>query len=184
MAAGLRSDAVSLASVRLRATRDVDVEDLPALSALRRRQLAGEGLRVSISKTPNGRFRARPEERLGHVAIKVFDTKREATAWLARERDSLDRRGRSTSREGAGQRRGAALARHPVNDRRTDDLPRRPGRRAADHGQRPQPPPLGRLGRGGRARLEHLLASGLVESSVVRYRASLSSFLGWWVRRS
>ena len=182
MAAGLPSDAVSLASVRLRATRDVDVEDLPALSALRCRELVGEGLRVSISKTRNGRFRARLKSGRVNVASKVFDTKREATAWLARERAALaggvdPRAGKERVRD-AVQRwlviRSTTVAQKTY--RADQDVERLTTASVLNlHLSAVSGREVARV-------FEHLLASGLVESSVVRYRASLSSFFGWCVR--
>lgn len=184
MAAGLPSDAVSVASVRLRATGDVDVEDLPALSALRRRELVGEGLGVSVSKTPNGRFRARLKSGRVNVASKVFDTKREATAWLARERAALvggvdPRAGRERVRD-AVQRwlliRSTTVAQKTY--RADQDVERLTTASVLNlHLSAVSGREVARV-------FEHLLASGLVESSVVRYRASLSSFFAWCVRRS
>ena len=45
---------------------------------------------MSVQKLPNGRFRAKLKSGRIDVASKVFDTQREAKAWLARERAALD----------------------------------------------------------------------------------------------
>lgn len=44
---------------------------------------------MGVSKLPNGRFRAKLKSGRVDVASKVFDTKREATDWLARESAAL-----------------------------------------------------------------------------------------------
>lgn len=44
---------------------------------------------MSISKMPNGRFRARLKSGRVGVASKVFDTRSDAKAWLDRERAAL-----------------------------------------------------------------------------------------------
>ena len=45
---------------------------------------------MSIEKTPNGRFRAHLKSGRVKVATRTFDTRREAVAWLTRERAALD----------------------------------------------------------------------------------------------
>ena len=44
---------------------------------------------MSVSKMPNGRWRARLKNGRANVTSKVFDTQKEAKAWLARERAAL-----------------------------------------------------------------------------------------------
>src|SRR5690625_6807682 len=44
---------------------------------------------MTIIKTPSGRFRAKLKSGLQYIESKTFYTKREANAWLARERAAL-----------------------------------------------------------------------------------------------
>lgn len=44
---------------------------------------------MSIRKEPSGRFRAVLKSGRQHATSKTFDTKREATEWLSRERAAL-----------------------------------------------------------------------------------------------
>ena len=137
---------------------------------------------MSVSKTPNGRFRARLKSGRVNVASKVFDTKREATAWLARERAALaggvdPRAGKERVRD-AMQRwlviRSTTVAQKTY--RADQDVERLTTASVLNlHLSAVSSREVARV-------FEHLLASGLVESSVVRYRASLSSFFGWCVR--
>ncbi len=117
-----------------------------------------------------------------NVASKVFDTKREATAWLARERAALaggvdPRAGKERVRD-AVQRwlviRSTTVAQKSY--RADQDVERLTTASVLNlHLSAVSGREVARV-------FEHLLASGLVESSVVRYRASLSSFFGWCVR--
>lgn len=137
---------------------------------------------MSISKMPNGRFRARLKSGRVGVASKVFDTRREAKAWLDRERAALaggvdPRAGRERVRPLVQRwleiRRVTVAAKTYRADR---DLPRL------------MPTSMLALqvsavsGREVARSFEALLAVGLAEGSVVRFRASLSSFFSWCVR--
>ena len=137
---------------------------------------------MSVRKLENGRFRAKVKSGRVDVASKVFDTKREAVAWAGRERAALaggvdPRAGRERVR--AVLTRWLAVRRTTVAVKtyRTDrDL------------QRLTPTSLQNLHLAAVSQrevarsFEVLLASGLAESSVVRYRASLSAFFAWCVR--
>ena len=137
---------------------------------------------MTIVKTRGGRYTAKLKSGRQFVASKAFDTRREAAAWLARERAALaggvdPRAGRQRVRDLLDQwleTRSVTVARKTY---RTDqDLLRLvPASVQALH--------IGAVsGREVARSFETLLRSGLSESSVVRYRASLSSFFGWCVR--
>jgi integrase len=137
---------------------------------------------VTIVKTRGGRFTAKLKSGREFVASKTFDSRREASAWLARERAALaggvdPRAGRQRVRDLLVQwseTRSVTVAKKTF---RTDkDLLRLvPTSLQALH--------VGAVsGREVARSFETLLRSGLSESSVVRYRASLSSFFGWCVR--
>ena len=89
---GLGVDAVSMAAAWNGPASVLDDAYLSAVSAPRRRAVAHTGVvapaRVGrghvIEKTPNGRFRARLKSGRQFVASRTFDTKREASDWLAR----------------------------------------------------------------------------------------------------
>lgn len=137
---------------------------------------------MSISKTPNGRFRARLKSGRVNVASKVFDTKREATAWLARERAALA--GGVDPR--AGMERVRDVLQRWLAIRSTTVAQKT--YRADQDIERLTTAAVLNLhlsavsGREFARIFDHLVTSGLAESSVVRYRASLSSFFGWCVR--
>lgn len=131
---------------------------------------------------PNGRYRAKLKSGRVDVASKVFDTKREATAWLDRERAALQggvdpRAGRQRTRalleEWLELRRVTVAQKTYVSDRSALRL---------------VPPGVLQLqvsavsGREVARVFDRLIGQGLSESSVVRLRATLSSFFGWCVR--
>ena len=137
---------------------------------------------MSIEKTPNGRFRAHLKSGRVKVATRTFDTRREAVAWLTRERAALD--GGIDPR--AGKERVRDLLPRWLEIRRTTV--------AAKTWQtdrellRLVPTSMMALqvssvrGREVARSFEALLSRGLGHTSVVRYRASLSVFFAWWVR--
>lgn len=137
---------------------------------------------MTIIKTPSGRFRAKLKSGRQFIESKTFDTKREANAWLARERAALA--GGIDPR--AGRQRVRDLLPIWLEVRRTTVATKT--FRADLALPRLVPTSMQALqvravsGREVARTFEMLLASGLVESSVVRYRASLSAFFGWCVR--
>ena len=144
--------------------------------------MAVEGRGVSVRKLPNGRFRAKLKSGRVDVASRVFDTQREARAWLSRERAALD--GGVDPR--AGRERVRSLMHRWLAVRRTtvaaktyradlDVLRLTPTSLLAVHVSAVSGREVARA-------FEQLLAVGMAESSVVRYRASLSSFFAWCVR--
>ncbi len=137
---------------------------------------------MSIQRLPNGRFRAKLKSGRVDVASRVFDTQREAKAWLSRERAALD--GGVDPR--AGRERVRPLVERWLVVRRTtvsgktyradlDLLRLSPTSLLTVHASSVSGREVARA-------FENLLAAGLAESSVVRYRASLSSFFAWCVR--
>lgn len=137
---------------------------------------------MSIVKMKNGRFRAKLKSGRIDVASRVFDTRREAVAWLARERAALaggvdPRAGKQRVRDlldsWLEMRRTTVARKTYVSDKSLERL---------------MPPSLLALqvsavsSREVARSFEHLIARGLSEASVVRYRASLSAFFGWCVR--
>lgn len=137
---------------------------------------------MSITKTAKGRFRAQLKNGRQFVGPRTFDTKTEAKAWLARERAALD--------GGIDPPAGKERVR-PVLDRwltiRKTTVATKTYRADVDL-RRLMPTSmqnvhLSAISEREVARsFEVLLARGLVDSSVVRYRASLSSFFAWCVR--
>ena len=137
---------------------------------------------MSVTKLANGRFRAKLKSGRVDVASRVFDTRREAQAWLNRERAAVvggvdPRAGRERVRDVLLRWLEVRRATVAVKTYRADqDL------------RRLTPTSLQALqvavvsGREVARAFETLLTSGLMESSVVRYRASLSAFFGWCVR--
>ncbi len=137
---------------------------------------------MSIEKTPNGRFRVHLKSGRVKVTSRTFDTRREANAWLTRERPALA--GGVDPR--AGKERVRDLLPRWLEIRRTTV--------AAKTWQtdrellRLVPTSLQALqvsavsGREVARSFEALLARGLGYTSVVRYRASLSVFFAWCVR--
>ena len=182
MGASRTIDRVPMAAERERASCDVALAIPAALPERRCRGLAEAGGVVTIRKSPSGRFKAELKSGRTHVTSRTFDTKREAEAWLRRERAALS--GGYDPR--AGQERvSSALARWLAVREKTvaattfdadKNMPRlMPTSMRNVH--------LSAIGEREVARsFETLLASGLAEGSVVRYRASLSVFFTWCVR--
>lgn len=137
---------------------------------------------MTVIKEPSGRYRAKLKSGRQFVASKTFDTKREATAWLTRERAALA--GGVDIR--AGRQRVRNLLKVWLEVRRTTVAKKTYRSDAAL--PRLAPTSLQALqvnavsGRDVARAFETLLKSGLSESSVVRFRASLSAFFGWCVR--
>lgn len=137
---------------------------------------------MSVRKEPNGRFRAVLKSGRQYVTSKTFDTKREATEWLSRERAALvgdidPRAGRVRTRVLVEQWLEVRAITVAKKTYRTDqDL------------LRLMPISMQNMGvaaisaREVSRSFESLMKQGLAESSVVRYRASLSSFFSWCVR--
>lgn len=137
---------------------------------------------MSVRKTPGGRWRGIVKAGREQVGSKTFDTRREAVAWVARERAALaggidPRAGKRTVRrllpEWLAEREHTVSRKTFVADAA---LPRL------------VPASLGALhvnavtGREVSRALVQLVASGLAEASVKRFRASLSAFFAWAVR--
>jgi len=137
---------------------------------------------MSVTKLPNGRYRAKLKSGRVDVASRVFSTRREAKAWLDRERAALaggvdPRAGRERVRDVVTRwllvRRTTVAAK---TYRADQDLTRlTPTSLLALHVSAVSGREVARA-------FEVLLTSGLAESSVVRYRASLSAFFAWCVR--
>lgn len=137
---------------------------------------------MSIRKEPNGRWRAKLKSDRVDVASRTFDTKREAQAWHSREQAALD--GGIDPRAGRERVRVAIVrwleVRKVTVAQNTETTDR--------NMQRNLPSSLGALQISAVSDREihrcfvQLLASGLAEASVVRFRASLSSFFAWCVR--
>ena len=137
---------------------------------------------MTIVKTSAGRFTAKLKRGRQFVTSRTFDTKREAKAWLSRERAALEggvdpRAGRQ--RMGTLLEEWLAVRRVTVATKtfRVDQSLLRlvpTGMQAIN---------IAAVSRREVARsFDQLLGSGLSERSVVRYRASLSSFFSWCVR--
>ncbi|WP_125773131.1 tyrosine-type recombinase/integrase [Antribacter gilvus] len=137
---------------------------------------------MTVTKTPGGRWRAQLKSGRQFIASRTFDEKREAVAWLKRERAALD--GGFDPRAGK-ERVSVVLVRWLAVRSRTVAV--KTYRADADLG-RLMPTALQNLhlsavtDREVSRSFETLRASGLAESSVVRYRASLSAFFAWCVR--
>lgn len=135
-----------------------------------------------IEKTSGGRFRARLKSGRQFVASRTFDTKREASDWLAREKAALDggmdpRAGRRPVRtlleEWLVVREFTVAAKTYRSDQALQRL-------VPTSMQAMQ---IGAVSEREIARsFETLIQRGLSERSVVRYRASLSTFFAWCVR--
>ncbi len=137
---------------------------------------------MTVRKTPNGRWRGVVKAGRQQVSSKTFDSRREASAWVVRERAALaggvdPRAGRRTVRvllpEWLQEREHVVSRKTYVTDSSMVRL---------------VPPALAALQIGvvtdrevTRA-LITLNRSGFAESSVRRFRASLSSFFAWAVR--
>lgn len=137
---------------------------------------------VTVIKTPGGRWCAKLKSGREFVASRTFDTQREAKAWLARERSALA--GGVDPR--AGQQRVRDLlpvwleVRHTTVARKTWVADQALVRLVPTGVQALQVAAVSQreVGRS----FESLVAQGLAEASVVRYRASLSAFFAWCVR--
>lgn len=135
-----------------------------------------------IEKTPNGRFRARLKSGRQFVASRTFDTKREASDWLARERAALA--------GGVDPRTGRRLVRALLQEWLAirEFTVAAKTYRADQALQRLVPTSMQAMRvaavseREVARSFETLIQGGLSERSVVRYRASLSSFFAWCVR--
>lgn len=144
--------------------------------------LAGKSRSVSVVKLPSGKFRAKLKVGRVDVASRVFPTKAAAQAWLDRERAAID--------GGIDPRAGKRLVKQLVTEwlevrRHTVAVKTA---RADQDVQRLTPTSVLNLqvkavtGREIARVFVALLSDGLAESSVRRYRASLSSFFGWCVQ--
>lgn len=137
---------------------------------------------MTIRKEPSGRFRAVLKSGRSYVTGRTFSTRREAQAWLQRERAGLaggvdPRAGRATVRSllpvWLAEREHSVTAKTYISDSALVRL---------------VPPSLAALSvnavtdREVSRALVALVKSGLAESSVRRFRASLSSFFAWAVR--
>jgi integrase len=137
---------------------------------------------VTVRKTPGGRWRGVVKSGREQVASKTFDTRRQAASWVIRERAALaggvdPTAGRRTVRilmpEWLIEREHAVSRKTFVSDSALLRL---------------TPPALAALQIGavtGREVTRALIAlnrTGLAESSVKRFRASLSAFFAWAVR--
>ncbi|GAB3077865.1 tyrosine-type recombinase/integrase [Pedococcus soli] len=137
---------------------------------------------MTIRKEPSGRFRAVMKVGREYVAGRTFDTKRDAQAWLTRERAALTggvdpRAGRATVRSllpvWLEERRQSVSAKTYVADAALLRLV--PQSLAALSVNAVTDREVSRS-------LVTLTGDGLAESSVRRFRASLSSFFAWAVR--
>lgn len=137
---------------------------------------------MTISKTPKGRFRAQLKNGRQFVGSRTFDTKTEARNWLRREKAALD--GGIDPR--AGKERVRVVLERWLVVRKTTvaektytadaDLARlMPTSMQNVHLSSISDREVARS-------FETLLGHGLAESSVVRFRASLSVFFAWCVR--
>lgn len=137
-----------------------------------------------ISKTPQGRWRARHKQGREFVASRTFDTKREAAAWLTHERLTLS--GVADVRAARQSVRSLLEAwlkvRQDTVASKTYTTDRALLRLIPTYLLNMQ---LGSVTEREVSRsFETLIRSGLAERSVVRYRASLSSFFAWTVREN
>lgn len=137
---------------------------------------------MTVRKTPGGRWRGVVKSGREQVASKTFDTRREATAWVARERAALaggvdPRAGRRTVRRLLPE--WLAEREHTVSKKTyTADaaLPRLvPASLAALQVNAVTDREVTRA-------MIQLVRAGLAEASVKRFRASLSAFFAWAVR--
>lgn len=137
---------------------------------------------MTIRKEPSGRWRAVLKSGRSYVAGKTFDTRREAASWLARERAALaggvdPRVGRVTVEkllpQWLDERRASMAAKTLIADTAVPRLTPMSLLRMA----------INRVSdREIMRALVALKRAGLAESSIKRYRASLSTFFAWAVR--
>jgi integrase len=137
---------------------------------------------MTVQKTPGGRLRAFLKSGRANVVSKTFDSKREADAWLRRERAAIA--GGYDPR--AGRERVSIAVERWLDIRRTTVAATTA---YADKNMARLLPTSMRnvhlsaiTDREVARSFETLLSAGLSEASVVRYRASLSSFFAWCVR--
>jgi integrase len=137
---------------------------------------------MSVRKLPSGRWHARLKSGRAHVAGKTFDTRRDAQAWLARERAAIvggidPAAGRTPIRTLLPvwlEERSITVSRKTyVADASVPRLI--PTAMAALQIRAVTDRDVSRA-------LVTLTRQGLAESSVRRFRASLSSFFAWAVR--
>lgn len=137
---------------------------------------------MNPGKTPNGRWRAVLKSGREFVTSKTFDTKREAVDWLARERAALAggvdpragrRRVRELLPEWLDMRRSTkAQNTYEADEAMTLTLP-----------QTMRAMQVAAVSDREVARwMDAMVAKGLKEGSVSRYRASLSQFFSWCIR--
>lgn len=135
-----------------------------------------------IEKTPSGRFRARLKSGRQFIASRTFDTKREASEWLSREKAALaggidPRAGRRQVRtlleEWLVVREFTVAAKTYRSDQALQRLV--PTSMQLMHVASVSEREVARS-------FEQLIQRGLSERSVIRYRASLSTFFAWCVR--
>ena len=137
---------------------------------------------MSVTKMANGRWRAKLKSGRVDVGSKVFDTRTAAKDWLSRERAALA--GGVDPR--AGKRRVRELIAEWLPIRENTVAPKT--YRADQDVERLTPTnvlnlQVASVSEREIARIfERLLSDDLAESSVVRYRASLSVFFSWCVR--
>lgn len=137
---------------------------------------------MSVNKTANGRFRAQLKNGRQFVGSRTFDRKEDAKAWLRREKAALD--GGIDPR--AGKERTNVVLERWLKIRESTVAP------TTHKGDRNMvrllPTSMKNVhlsaisDREVARSFETLLAKGLVDASVVRYRASLSAFFAWCVR--
>ncbi|MCX6398411.1 MAG: tyrosine-type recombinase/integrase [Propionibacteriales bacterium] len=135
-----------------------------------------------IEKTSGGRFRARLKSGRQFIASRTFDTKREASEWLSREKAALaggidPRAGRRQVRilleEWLVVREFTVAAKTYRSDQALQRL--MPTSMQLMHVAAVSEREVARS-------FEQLIQRGLSERSVIRYRASLSTFFAWCVR--
>lgn len=137
---------------------------------------------MSVRKLPSGRWHARLKSGRQYVAGKTFDTRRDAQAWLARERAAIaggidPRAGRTVVR---------TLLTNWLEERKITVTPKTYVADAALPRLLPTSVAALQIGavtdRDVSRALVALTRQGLAESSVRRFRASLSAFFAWAVR--
>ena len=144
---------------------------------------------MTVDKRPNGRWRGRVLDGRTYVSSQVFDTKKEATAYVAAERSrlGLDRAGGSVVDPRAARRRLVEVV--PLFLAYREDMVAE-RTLSTDRFMLTSMAPVGLLQRSvgtvTAADVERvlvgLLAEGAAHSSVVRFRASLRGFFTWAVR--
>jgi len=140
---------------------------------------------VTVSKTPNGRWRVRVKSGRNVVASRTFDLKRDAEAWEALQKRSLDlgdfvdpRAGKTTFHAAIEQwlteRRGTvASSTFQADTALLRNISTALGRRPIASVREPEVEAL----------LKGLSQRGLSRGSVTRFRAVLSTMFNWAVRQ-